>query len=572
VADRLSPALERLERMLAGEQGLYPVDEVFRRVDGSPVDVEIMGSALMYKGRPGIQVIATDITERKKAEAERERLVTAIEQAAEGIVITDVAGAIQYVNPMFTRLSGYAREDVMGRNPRLLKSGAQDQAFYAGLWKTLLGGESWQGQVVNRRKNGTLYTVEMTISPVRNSSGAISNYVATMRDITHEIDLEQQILQAQRLESIGRLAGGVAHDFNNMLSVILGSVELAQLEMNEDHPAYADLREIEYAAKRSADLTRQLLAFARKQTVAPTAIDVNDTVEGMLKMLRRLIGEDVALEWAPGPEVGAIYIDPAQLDQVLANLCVNARDAMREGGRIVIETEKVLLDEAYCENHAGVAPGHFVALTVSDTGCGMEREVMERIFEPFFTMKAPGEGTGLGLSTVYGIVQQNGGFVHVYSEPGEGSTFKVYLPVHVGKGGAADTVEPGELPRGSGEVILVVEDEEPILVLAKRMLTPLGYKVLTASSPTECIEAARASPAPIDLLLSDVIMPGMNGRELDEALRKTCPGLRTLFMSGYTADVIAHRGVLHQGVNFMPKPFTLRTLATTVHRVLHGTP
>ena len=482
--DRLGPALERVERMLAGERGLYPVDEVFRRIDGTPVDVEIMGSALTYNGKPAVQLIATDITERKKAQAERERLVTAIEQTAEAIMITDSEGAIQYVNPMFTRQSGYSREETIGPNPRMLMSETQEHVFFAEMWDTISRGDVWQGQVENKRKDGSLYTVEETVAPVRDPSGKITNYVSTMRDITREIELEQQCRQAQKMESVGRLAGGVAHDFNNMLSVILGSVELAQL------------------------------------------------------------------------------------DQVLANLCVNARDAMRGGGRIVIETEKVRIDAEYCENHADFVPGDFLMLSVSDNGCGMKKDVMERIFEPFFTMKPPGEGTGLGLSTVYGIIKQNSGFIHVYSEPGEGTTFKLYVPVYAGVGDGGDISDPVAVPRGTGQVILVVEDEEPILRLTERMLTQLGYTVLSASSPHGGIQLARDSSIPIDLLLTDVIMPTMNGRMMEDELRAFCPGLKSLFMSGYTADVIAHRGVLNAGVHFMPKPFTIQTLATNVNRAL----
>ncbi len=378
--------------------------------------------------------------------------------------------------------------------------------------------------------------------------------------------LQAQLYQAQKMESVGQLAGGVAHDFNNMLSVILGYSQLALEKTEPSSTLRGDLQEILDAALRSVNITRQLLAFARKQTISPQVLDLNETVEGMLKMLRRLIGEDVNLEWLPEPKLWPIMIDPSQIDQILANLCINARDAIAGVGKIVIETGTTTFETEYCASHPGVFPGDFVVLAVSDDGSGMEKELLDKIFEPFFTTKEVGQGTGLGLSTVYGIVQQNNGFINVYSEPGKGTTFRVYLPRHLGENGVIEKPSNGEAHRGQGETVLVVEDEAAILRLTSRILNDLGYMVLTANRPTEAIELARQHT--IQLLLTDVIMPEMNGKDLAEQLLTIHPDLKCLLMSGYTASVIASQGVLEEGIHFLQKPFSARALAAKVRETL----
>ncbi len=380
--------------------------------------------------------------------------------------------------------------------------------------------------------------------------------------------LEVQLLQAQKMESVGRLAGGVAHDYNNMLGVIIGYAELALDKVAPGRPLYLDLQEILNAARRSAEITRQLLAFARKQTINPRVVDLNETVDGMLKMLRRLIGEDIELAWLPETGLWPVKMDPAQLDQILANLCVNARDAIAGVGKITIETHNLNLDQAYCADHAGFYPGRFVQLTFSDDGCGMDHETLVQIFEPFFTTKDLGHGTGLGLATVYGIVKQNNGFINVYSEPGKGTTFKIYLPGEADevKGTTAESEE--ENPESHGETVLLVEDEPSILKMGKIMLEELGYQVLAAGAPSEAMRLAEVHAGGIDLLITDVVMPEMNGRGLSDRLHTLYPELKTLFMSGYTADVIAHRGVLEEGVSFMQKPFSMKDLASKVRATL----
>ena len=383
--------------------------------------------------------------------------------------------------------------------------------------------------------------------------------------------LEAQLHQAQKMEAVGRLAGGVAHDFNNMLAVISGHADLALERTAPDSPLRADLLEIQNAAGRSADLTRQLLAFARKQTIAPKVLDLNDTIAGMLKMLRRLIGEDIDLLWKPADSLWPVRMDPAQIDQILANLVVNARDAISGVGKITIETGRATFDEGYCETHADFIPGEYVLLAVSDNGCGMDKVTLAQLFDPFFTTKPLGRGTGLGLATVYGIVKQNQGFINVYSEPGQGTSFKIYLPRYAASEPASARSMPAPAAVSTGtETVLLVEDEEALLKLGKLLLERLGYTVLAASGPGEALQLAEAYPDAIHLLLTDVIMPEMSGRDLWERLRALRPGLKCLFMSGYTANVIAHHGVLEEGVHFLQKPFPREVLASKLREVLYG--
>jgi len=381
-------------------------------------------------------------------------------------------------------------------------------------------------------------------------------------------ELETKYIQAQKMESIGRLAGGVAHDFNNMLAVILGRAELGMMELQPTDPLYQNLHEILTVGKRSAALTRQLLGFARKQTIEPRVLNLNDTIEEMLRLLRRLTGENIDLRWNPDPSLWPVRMDPAQIDQILANLLVNARDAIADVGKVTIETHNTTLDEAYCSSHPGFLPGDFATLTVSDNGCGMEKKTLASIFEPFFTTKQLGHGTGLGLATVYGIVKQNKGFINAYSEPDMGSSFKLYLPRHHSEAVVTGKpVEPPRTQRGS-ETILLVEDEESLLETATTMLRELGYNVLPADGPLSAIRLAEEHNAPIHLMMTDVIMPDMNARELQRYLSDLQPKMKCLFMSGYTANVIAHQGILDEGLHFINKPFSIQGLAAKLRSIL----
>ena len=380
--------------------------------------------------------------------------------------------------------------------------------------------------------------------------------------------LENQLIQAQKMESVGRLAGGVAHDYNNMLSVIIGYTELALEKLDVGQPLHNDIMEVHKAAMRSTKISRQLLAFARRQTINPVALNLNEVVGNMLSMLRRLIGENIDLIWQPGSGLWPVKMDPVQIDQLLANLCVNARDAIADTGRIIIETHAVTLDEAYCAEHAGFVPGDFVQLAVSDDGEGMDSATLDMIFEPFFTTKDVGQGTGLGLATVYGIVKQNNGFVNAYSELGKGTTFKIYLPRMTEAASVEAGIEKVPIPKGNGETILVVEDEASILQLAERVLRSLNYNVLTAGSPAEAVALSESYTGNIALLITDVIMPEMNGKEVAQHLTSSFPQMKCLFMSGYTASVIAHHGVLDAGVHFIQKPFSKNELAVSVRKAL----
>jgi two-component system, cell cycle sensor histidine kinase and response regulator CckA len=517
----------------------------------------------------GIMGISRDVTERKRAEESQARLATAVEQAAETIVITDTRGTILYANPAFEKTTGYTRAEAIGQNPRLLKSGKQDPEFYRRMWEVLGRGETWSGQFTNRRKDGGIYQEEASISPVRDAAGAIVNYVAVKRDVTREKQLEAQMHQAQKMEAIGQLAGGVAHDFNNMLSVIIGYGEMIMADLDSDSPLRHYAGELRRAADRATGLTRQLLMFSRKQKVEPVVLDLNDTVRDLNKILRRLIGENIELSVVPGNQIGHIMADPGHVGQVLMNLAVNARDAMPNGGKLIIATSNVTLDEHYTRTHAGVTPGDYVMLSISDTGSGMTPEVKAHLFEALFTTKPADKGTGLGLAICQTIVQQSGGHIDVESEVGRGATFRIYFPwVNKPVEPEGGLIQSGPLPRGT-ETVLLVEDEPSVRNLAANVLEALGYPVLRANNGQEALRLVREHKGPpIRLVVTDVIMPQMGGKVMADWLKTTDPDLKILFTSGYTDDAIAQQGVLEPGVAFLAKPYTPEALARKVRDVL----
>jgi len=519
-----------------------------------------------------------DITGRRRDEetirAHDRYLQAILQTAADGFLVIDTHGRVIEVNDAYCLMSGYLRDELLTMNIGDLDVDESSEDIAARI-QGLIAKGSDLFETRHRRKDASVFPVEVSATWLDENGG---EFVTFCRDISERKRAEEererlqaQLLQAQKMEAMGRLAGGVAHDFNNMLGAILGHAELAMGKApSQDESLCADLKAIVYAANHSADITRQLLAFARKQTIQPKVLNLNQTVEGMLKMLRRIIGEDIDLTWSPGDNLWPVRMDPSQIDQILVNLCVNARDAIEDVGKLVIATETVTCDEASCAGHAGVAPGDFVLITVSDDGRGMDQQTLDKVFEPFFTTKGQGKGTGLGLATVYGIVQQNHGFICVDSEIGKGTTFRIYLPAFK-EGKAPRTVpEQGGVllwPRGS-ETILLVEDEQAILKMTTMMLELLGYTVLAADTPGKAIDLAREHADEIHLLMTDVIMPAMNGRELAKNLLTLYPKVKCLFMSGYTANVIEHHGVMKQGVHFLQKPFSVRAVAAKVRQAL----
>ncbi len=513
--------------------------------------------------------IAMDIEDQKATQTRLRLQAAALEAAANAIVITDCKGTILWVNRAFTELTGYGREEIVGQNPRIFKSWDYDHSFYDTLWSTIRSGRVWRGEIKNRKKNGSLYTEEMTITPVHSPSGEVANFIAIKQDATEKKKLELQFRHAQKMEAVGRLAGGMAHDFNNILNVITVYSEISLDDLELSDPVARNLRQIRAAAIRAASLTKQLLAFSRQQVVYPKIVDLNAVVKNIGDMLRRLVGDDVSITVKPDISLGNIKADVGQLEQILMNLAVNARDAMPDGGQISIETGNAELDESYQREHEPVQPGRYVMLSVSDSGCGMDAGTTAQIFEPFFTTKEAGKGAGLGLSTVYGIVKQSAGYIWVYSEPGKGTTFKLYFPwvseVADAPGQPAEKVEPC----GGSETILLVEDDEALLELAAAILRNVGYTVLEAGNAPRALELAAKHHGNVHLLLSDVVMAQTSGIQLFDSLRASTPDLKAILMSGYSTELLARRAPLPPGVAFIEKPFTRISLLSMIRMVLH---
>jgi PAS domain S-box-containing protein len=506
--------------------------------------------------------------ERVRAEKERASLALAIEQSAEAVLITDPEGKIQYCNPAFERSSGYAHDEIVGRTPRFLKSGKHTKEFYEELWTTIKAGRVWSGHFINRRKDGSLCEEDATISPIRDPAGEVTGFVAAKHDVTEHVALENQLKQAQKLESIGRLAGGVAHDFNNLLTVINGYSEMGLGRLPEGDPLRDLLTQIRKAGERAEGLTRQLLAFSRKQVIEPRPVNINDLILESNKMLGRIVREDI--EIVTNLDRGACYVmaDPDQLHQILINLVVNARDAMPSGGRLTLRTSRLQFDKVASTSFPGVKAGPYVVMDVSDTGVGMSEEIQQRIYEPFFTTKPEGTGTGLGLSTVYGIVQQAGGWIKLESQPEMGTTFRIGLPllVHYERQ-ALPTNVPATQLQGS-ETVLVVEDQDDVRLLVLAILEKLNYRALGASSGRHALSIVENHSGPIHLTLTDVIMPGMTGKELADRLKLIRPEMKVLYMSGYTHDVIPREGLLDAGIDYIAKPFSPAALAQKIRMVL----
>jgi two-component system cell cycle sensor histidine kinase/response regulator CckA len=545
-----------------------------KRADGGTV--HILDRAIIVRdeaGRPIRMVGAmTDVSAQRRAEEGHKRLAAILEASPDFVGTADaVTLRVTWINRAGRRMVGLSDDEdvshlfVQDFQPAWVLESLLDEIISVAVREGL-----WVGESGLLHRNGQEIPVLKTVVAHRRGDGKVEYISTVAHDLRDRKQLEAQLLQAQKMESIGRLAGGVAHDFNNMLTAIIGYTELAKAQLPADHPVQHDLNNVHDAARRSAALTRQLLAFARKQVISPRAVDLNELIQRMDAMLTRLLGEDIQLNTRLDPNLAAVLIDPGQFEQVLMNLVVNARDAMPEGGTLRIETANASLDEAWCHQHPGTVPGEYGLVRVSDTGSGMSREVMEHLFEPFFTTKASGEGTGLGLATCYGIIKQSGGTIGVSSELGRGTTFDIYVPRYTGEAAVAGEARRAiPLQNAGRETILLVEDETVVRDLAQRALAARGYRILTASDGRDAVEIARTHQGAIDLVLSDVVMPHMGVAELAANLRAHRPGIRLLFMSGYSETAVHKHGVIEAGAGLVQKPFTPETLARQVREALN---
>jgi two-component system cell cycle sensor histidine kinase/response regulator CckA len=513
------------------------------------------------------RAIRTAESARAEADEERVRLATALEQAAEGIVITDHEALILYVNPAFEALSGYSRAELMGQNPRLLQSGRHAKDFFLEMWATLTAGETWRGDFFNLRKDGVIFEVDAVISPLRDSAGNVDSYVGVERDVGRERALERELAEAGRMEAVGQLAGGIAHDFNNVLTAISGYAELLRSEVPPQSEAQADVDEILRASRSAAALVRQLLAFGRRQVLEPAGLGLDVLVEQLSPMLGGLLGPGVRFEVHTSGPLEPVFADPGQIEQVLVNLAVNARDAMPLGGtfRIAMSNAEVAVADDRADR---VKPGRYVVLAASDTGIGMEEATRARVFEPFFTTKPAGRGTGLGLATTYGIVRQSGGYLFAESKLGLGTTLTMYLPQHPGVVAALPVAAAPEPAPGGSETVLVVEDDPAVRAIIAQALERLGYRVLVSSDAAGAMGQAAGHQGRLPLLVSDIRLPGLDGPALARQLRPAHPGLRVLYVSGYAGDAMVQSGLLGPDEAFLAKPFSADELARRVRALL----
>lgn len=507
--------------------------------------------------------------QRQLAEQHLRKLSCAVEHSADTVIVSNGQGIVEYVNPAFEKVTGYTQEEIAGKNQDSLNSELHVPMLYRELWETLRTGEV-RNLRVKRKKNGDVYYADERVSPITNAEGRITHFVSNGRDLTERLRIEAELLQSQKMDAVGRLAGGIAHDFNNLLTIITSYSELALDSVAPEGPTQLRLQEIISAARRAADLTRQLLAFSRKQPQALRVAELNPVVDTIAKTLHRLIGEDIELVFVPGRDLGRVRLDPVQIEQILMNLAANSRDAMPQGGRFTIATSHVDLDQEYVDRKRAIIPiGRYAVITVTDTGSGIPPEHLSHVFEPFYTTKPSGKGTGLGLATVYGIVKQNHGFVWIYSEPALGTTFKIYLPCVADRPAAVEVPDASEANalRGS-ETVLLVEDEEALRRAAAEFLNLRGYNVLEARNGLDALSVVKGHGLPIHLAVTDVVMPQMSGGELAKELEKLRPDTKVLFVSGYAGQTVVDHKVFDVENNFLQKPFTLKQLAGKVRTIL----
>lgn len=512
-----------------------------------------------------------ELAERKKVESQLRKLSVAVEQSPISIVITDTAGAIEYVNPYFTRLTGYSFAEVVGQNPRILKTGETPLAEYQHLWTTILSGGEWRGEFHNRKKDGEIYWEQALIAPIRDEGGNIKHFIAIKEDINERKALESQLQHSQKMEAIGQLAGGISHDFNNILTAIIGFSSIIQLKLPEGSPLINIAQQLSAAAERGSSLTQGLLAFSRKQDSNPVVVDLNEIIERIQQLLLRLISKDICLEINMTPQKLPVMADSVQLEQILMNLTTNARDALPNGGSIVIKTEVFTMNSDFVLASGFGEPGDYALLTFTDNGLGMDSEIVKHIFEPFYTTKDTGKGTGLGLSIVYGIIKKHNGYITCQSEIDNGTTIRIYLPL------LAYCPMQNEIPAlihnpepGGGEVVLLAEDNKAERMVSKRILEEFGYTVLAAVNGQEAVDIFKDNFDRIDLLVLDVIMPGLNGLQVYNEVQAIRPETKILFCSGYTEDEVVTQGGLSPGVNLLLKPYSPKDLLMKIREVINN--
>lgn len=558
-----------LQAIRAHQEPGKMVEWQLTRKDGQAKFLEVSATFLTDANgqMAGYRSVVRDISERKQAEQERQRLAAAIDHSADSIIIANQDGTIQYVNPGFEKTTGYRREEVVGQDFRLFQKDNEPKLDQAGIEQTLACGRTWNGRVRNNKKDGAFYESKTTISPIRDSRGAISGFVSINKDMTNEVILEEQLRQAQKMEAIGTLAGGIAHDFNNILQAVVGYSELLLLNSNKQSPTYSGLHEIKQAAKRGAELTRHLLTFSRKIATEKRPYDLNRGIAEARNLLTRIIPKMIEIQLNPAAELGLVHADSGQIQQVLINLAVNAKDAMPDGGKLIITTEDVTLDQQYCDLHLISRPGRYALLSVADTGHGMDSDTLPHIFEPFYSTKPPGSGTGLGLSMVYGIIKSHDGYLECISSPGNGAIFRILLPTMGNAADPLDIVEEKRLPRGGAETILVVDDEESVRDYAVKMLTDFGYRVLSAQDGVDALTVYSEKMASIDLVILDLIMPNMSGKKCLEEILKINPRASVLICTGYTADT-SSADILRAGAKrLIHKPFVMGDLLAAIREI-----
>ncbi|RMD92530.1 MAG: PAS domain S-box protein [Calditrichaeota bacterium] len=566
--ESLESIKQRMEDFARGKKLPDLYEFVALNKQGQRVYCEASVSYVKYKEGHATQGVIRDITRRKEVELEIKKLSQAVEQNPVSIMILDAQGKVEYVNQTFIEKLGYQEDEIIGKKPTFLYEEVVDEEKYQDFYNHIEQRKVWQAEIPIKKKDGTIIFSKTLVSPVFDQHGNVINFLNMSEDITHQKQLEEQFLQSQKMEAIGRLAGGVAHDFNNLLTVINGYSELLLHKLSPENPLFEPIVQIKEAGRRAASLTSQLLAFSRKQIMQPKILDLNLVIKDMAKMLNRLIGEDINLTILYDETLGLIKADPGQIEQVIMNLVVNARDAMPEGGQLTVKLSNTYLDKNYVNVFSDLNEGWYAEIDITDTGVGMSKEVLSHIFEPFFSTKEKGKGTGLGLATVYGIVKQSGGHIRVYSEVGQGTTFKIYFPI-VNEEEIAEESETRLRKNLEGnETILVAEDESSVRELILAGLGNYGYKILTAKNLNEAVKLFEENEKEIDFLLTDVVMPGGSGAELANILKKKKEDLKILFMSGYTDDNIVQRGILPEDVNFIQKPFTVQDLAAQIRQII----